>query len=223
MAAVAIVGAGPGLGASIARRFVRESFAVGLIARSQSTLDSVTSTLPIGASAAAFTADVTDEVALRAALDRVRVDLGPISALVYNAGLIRHDRPGDLSTREHQNAWAINVVGAITSAAHVGSHMVEVGSGTIIFTGGMPEPEPDLVSLSLGKAGIRALAELLDKAYGRAGVHVATVTIAGAIAPGTAFDPDEIADIYWRLHAQPRPKWQHNVLLEDGEERNPRP
>jgi NADP-dependent 3-hydroxy acid dehydrogenase YdfG len=215
MAAVAIVGAGPGIGAAIARRFAREQLAVGLISRSQSTLDGVLATLPSSASAAAFTADVTDEVALREALDRVRRDLGPISVLVYNAGLIRHDRPGELSTGEHEQAWAVNVVGAITAAAHVGAQMVEVGSGTIIFTGGMPDPMPDLVSLSLGKAGIRALADLLDKAYGPAGVHVATVTIAGAITPGTVLDPDEIADHYWRLHAQPRHGWQREVLLTD--------
>lgn len=34
-----------------------------------------------------------------------------------------------------------------------------------------------------------------------------TVTVAGDVAPGTAFDPDEIADRYWRLHVQPREEW----------------
>lgn len=221
MAAVAIVGAGPGVGASIARRFAREQLAVGLISRSQSTLDGVLATLPTNVSAAAFTADVTDEVALREALDLIRRDLGPIGVLVYNAGLIRHDRPGELSTREHEKAWAINVVGAITAGAHVGAQMVEAGSGTIIFTGGMPEPLPDLVSLSLGKAGIRALAALLDRAYAPSGVHVATVTIGDAVTPGTALDPDEIADHYWRLHTQPRRAWQHEVLLTDDKGSRP--
>lgn len=216
MAAVAIVGAGPGIGASVARRFAREHMAVGLISRSRQALDGVTATMPAGTPTATVTADVTDEAALRGALDRVRLELGPISALVYNAGLIRRDRPGELSTREHQHAWAINVVGAITAAAHVVIQMIEAGNGTIILTGGVPEPTPDLVSLSLGKAGVRALTTLLDTAYGPAGVHVATVTIAGAVAPGTAFDPDEIAEHYWRLHTQERERWQHEVLVTDG-------
>lgn len=223
MAAVAIVGAGPGVGASIARRFAREHFAIGLIARSQPTLDKVLATVPASTPAAAFLADVTDEVTLREALDRIRQELGPISVLVYNAGLIRHDRPGELSTREHEQAWAINVVGAITAAAHVSSYMVEAGSGTMLLTGGMPEPSPDLVSLSLGKAGIRALTDLLDKAYGAAGVHVATVTIADAITPGTSLDPDAIAEHYWRLHTQPRQEWQHDVLLPADDGPDPRP
>jgi short-subunit dehydrogenase len=215
MSSVAIIGAGPGIGASVARRFAREQMAVGLIARSQSTLDRVVATLPAPSQTATATADVTDEVALRDALDRVRLELGPIGVLVYNAGLIREDSPGELSTRAHEKAWAINVIGAITAAAHVRAQMVDAGSGTIILTGGMPEPLPGLVSLSLGKAGLRALTSLLDKAYGPGGVHVATVTIAGEVAPGTAFDPDEIAEHYWRLHAQARAQWQHEVLVAD--------
>jgi NAD(P)-dependent dehydrogenase (short-subunit alcohol dehydrogenase family) len=81
--------------------------------------------------------------------------------------------------------------------------MTEAGGGTILITGGMPEAIPEVTSLSLGKAGVRALTELLARAYEPAGVHVATVTVAGAVAPGTAFDPDDIAEEYWRLHARP--------------------
>lgn len=54
--------------------------------------------------------------------------------------------------------------------------------------------------------------ELLATRYGPSGVHVATVTVGGAVAPGTTFDPDEIADEYWKLHLQPRREWTHEVL-----------
>lgn len=40
------------------------------------------------------------------------------------------------------------------------------------------------------------------------GVHVATVIVDGAVVPGSAFDPDDIADHYWRLHVQPRAEWE---------------
>ncbi len=39
MHTIAIVGAGPGLGAAVARRFGREGFAVALISRDQAKLD----------------------------------------------------------------------------------------------------------------------------------------------------------------------------------------
>jgi NADP-dependent 3-hydroxy acid dehydrogenase YdfG len=84
--------------------------------------------------------------------------------VVYSVGLIRHDLLGEFSAREHERAWAVNVVGAVTAAAHVAPRMAEAESGTIILTGGMPELLPGLVSLSRGKAGLRALAVLLDRA-----------------------------------------------------------
>ena len=220
MTSVAIIGAGPGIGASVARRFAREGYPVGLIARSPQTIEATRATLPGGARSAAAVADAADEIALRAALDAVAAELGPIGVLVYNAGLIQQDVPGELTTREHQHAWAVNVVGAITAAAHAGPRMAEAGRGTILLTGGMPEPVPDVVSLSLGKAGVRALTTLLATQYAPSGVHVATVTVGGAVAPLGPLDPDEIAEHYWRLHAQPPDAWEREVLF-SGDLRTP--
>jgi hypothetical protein len=45
------------------------------------------------------------------------------------------------------------------------------------------------------------------------GVHVAGMTIAGAIAPGTPIDPDRIADTYWVLHMQPAAGWSAETVF----------
>ena len=90
--------------------------------------------------------------------------------------------------------------------------MAEAGGGTVLLTGGMPEPVPEVTSLSLGKAGVRALTRILVKAYGPSGVHVATITVAGAVEPGGPFDPDEIAERYWQIHLQSEDAWDHEVL-----------
>lgn len=211
MAGLVIVGVGPGIGVAVARRFVREGMSAGLIARSEQTLKAAADALP-GAEVFTATADTTDEVGLRAALDRVAEEYGVPDVVVYNAALIRPDAIGELTAREHLDALAVNVVGAITTAAHVVPAMAERGSGTFIITGGMPEPKPTYASLSLGKAGVRTLVTLLDQQYGASGVHAATVTVAGGVAPGTAWDPDGIAEQYWRLHIQPRADWTHEVL-----------
>ena len=208
-----VIGAGPGIGTSLARRFAREGLAVGVLARSPATVGAALAALAgLGTETAGVSADVTDEPALRAALDEVVDRLGVPEVLVYNAALIQSDALGELSAQQHLDAWAVNVVGAITAVAHLGPAMARAGRGTILLTGGMPEPLPDVTSLSLGKAGVRALAELTARAYEPSGVHVATVTVAGAVAPGSAFDPDEIAEQYWRLHAQPRGAWEREVL-----------
>jgi NADP-dependent 3-hydroxy acid dehydrogenase YdfG len=207
-----IVGAGPGVGASVARRVAREGLAVGIIARSESTVDAVLASIT-DADALGVTADVTDEPALRTALDEVVSRFGPPELLVYNAGLIRQDRIGELTAREQLDAWAVNVVGAITTVAHLAPAMIRTGGGTVLLTGGLPEPDPAVTSLSLGKAGVRTLTALLDRTYRSGALHVATVTVAGAVAPGSAFDPDDIAEHYWRLHRQPAGHWDREFVF----------
>ena len=156
-----VIGAGPGIGTSVARRFAREGLAVGVLARSPGTVGAALAALAgLGAETAGVSADVTDEPALRAALDEVVDRVGVPEVLVYNAALIQSDALGELSAQQHLDAWAVNVVGAITAVAHLGPAMAQAGRGTILLTGGMPEPVPDVTSLSLGKAGVRALAHL---------------------------------------------------------------
>jgi len=224
MAGAVVIGAGPGIGAAVARRFAREGLPVALVARSEHTLARVAEGVAAagagvapGHGALPLVADVTDEAALCAALDAATDRFGVPDAVVYNAALVRADGLGELDGSALLAAWAVNVGGALTAAAHLAPAMVRRGGGSFLLTGGMPEPKAPYVSLSLGKAGVRTLARLLDLEYGPGGVHVATVTVDGAVAPGTDFDPDLIAEHYWRLHAQPRPRWEHDVAYTGAE------
>lgn len=212
MTGAIVVGAGPGVGASVARRFARERMPIGLIARRTETLEATVETMTgLTEHVVAVVGDASSEAGLQAALDDVVREVGLPDVLVYNSARIQEDRVGELSAAQHLDAWAVNVVGALTSAAHILPRMAERGHGTMILTGGMPTPLPGTVSLSLGKAGLRALTQILATQFGPSGVHVATVTIHGPVAPRTAFDPDDIAEHYWRLHAQPRKGWQREV------------
>ena len=176
-----------------------------MLARSRPTVDAALAALADApAESLGLTADVTDERVLRTALDEAVARLGVPGRPRLQRRADPVGRGGRAHRRQHLDAWAVNVVGAITAVAHLGAGHGRGGPGTILITGGMPEPLPDVTSLSLGKAGVRALAELLARAYEPAGIHVATVTVAGAVAPGTAFDPDDIAEEYWRLTRSPR-------------------
>ena len=209
MPGAVVIGAGPGIGRSVAVRFAEEGLPLAVLARKAATVDALAAEIP---GALPLTADVADETALRSALEAAVAHLGTPDAVVYNAAVIRSDAPGELSTRDHLATYAVNVLGALTAAAYVLPAMARRGSGTFLVTGGMPAPVPAYTSLSLGKAGVRSLVALLDTEYGPSGVHVATVTVAGAVAAGTAFDPDDIAGHYWRLHAQPRPGWEREYV-----------
>ena len=142
-----IVGAGPGLGTALARRFAREGLPVALIARTTRTLTSVaTEVAGLGGQVSSFPADTTDESALRRALDSATNQQGIPDVVVYNAALIRPDTLTEATLRAHLDAWAVNVVGAVLTAAQLLPAMAKRGSGSFLITGGMPDPKPAYTS-----------------------------------------------------------------------------
>ena len=213
MPGLVIVGAGAGLGAAVAARFAREGLPVAAIARSESVHEVAAAVrTQTSAPVLALRADSADRTALYAAIDAAVDAHGVPDVLVYNAAIIQSDRPGELSRQQHLDAWSVNVLGAMDAATYLAPQMARAGGGTVIITGGMPQPVSSRTSLSLSRAGVRALTQILDQEYSPLGVHVATVTVPGAILPDTDLDPDLIAEHYWALHQQPRTQWQHEIV-----------
>ncbi|MFB4318231.1 SDR family NAD(P)-dependent oxidoreductase [Actinomadura sp. 21ATH] len=208
MSGALIIGAGPGIGQAVARRFARAGFPVALVARTDATLKSVAATIG-GVPVYTARADSSDEEALRGALDRVIAEMGVPDVAVYNSAVVRADTLDELPVQELLGTYAVNVAGAAAAATHLMPRMAAQGGGTFIVTGGMPVAKASYATLSLGKAAVRALVTLLDQRYGPSGVHAATVTVDGVVAPGTAFDPDDIAERYWRLHERPEREVLH--------------
>lgn len=107
-----VVGAGPGTGAAVARRFGREGWAVGLVARDLGRLDRLAAALLAeGTHAAATAADATRPDELRAALRDLAARLGQPAALLFaplpDVSLIRpvlETAPEDLRTSLQLNA-----------------------------------------------------------------------------------------------------------------------
>ncbi len=140
MAGAVVIGAGPGLGAAIARRFARAGFPITLIARNRDAAEGIAARLrEHGVPVLPLEADVTDEDALRSAIDRSVDEFGVPDVVVYNAALIRRDAPGEMTAQQHLDAYAVNVVGALTAAAYAIPAMASRG-GSFIITSGMPEP-----------------------------------------------------------------------------------
>ncbi|HEY0813978.1 MAG TPA: SDR family NAD(P)-dependent oxidoreductase [Pseudonocardia sp.] len=215
MRTLLVVGAGPGLGTAVALRFAREGYAVGLISRTAASVaDALRHLRADGATVYSTQADVTDERALRTALDRTVEELGTPACAVYNAALIRPDELGALTAAGLHQAFGVNVVGAAITADHLGATMVAHAPSSLLMSGGMPAPVAAYTSLSIGKSALRTLAAVIDEQYGPQGLHAATVTICGPIAAGSRFDPTEIADHYWALHNQERDQWALELVYE---------
>jgi short-subunit dehydrogenase len=213
---VIVLGAGPGLGLAVARRFGREGFAVTLVARHERKLAALAGDLrDTGIRVATVTADGADPYSFRTALEDLAHHISP-GVVVYNAALIA---PDDILTTEIDDllsAYAIDVLGAVTAAQVFTPAMRRAGRGTFLATGGHPSgaPQARYATLSLGKAGLRAAVSLLHDELKPDGVHVAGITIGGAIAAGTALDPSRIADTYWALHVQPAGQWSAETYVD---------
>ena len=217
MPSIIIVGAGTGLGLSVARRFQADGFAVAVIARSAATVDAVVTALresDPSTTSVGIVADSTDETALRSALDEAVAAVGVPDVLLYNAGVIRTDKIGELNAQQLLDTYAVNVVGAASTTAHLGPQMAARGSGSILITGGMARPDSDWVSLSLGKFGVRTLTQLLRDQFAPSGLHVSTIAVTEVIAPGSAYDPVVIAHLYAEVHAQAPSEWQLEHVFE---------
>ena len=86
--------------------------------------------------------------------------------------------------------------------------MEKQNSGAILLTGGgfALAPSADFLSVSIGKAGIRALAHGLFEPFREKGIHVATVTVCTFVTPESK-EASSVADQFWHLYSQPRESW----------------
>jgi len=211
-----VVGVGPGIGRAVAERFGREGFRLALVARRGHRLRRVVAGLAqSGIDATAAEADAADPKALCATLDQLATELGDPQVLIYNAGGGLAGRPSTLDPLALTDAFAVNVTGALAAVQTVLPAMREHGRGTILATGSGAalDPRPEETAGAIGKAAQRALVLALAKEVESDGVHVATVTILGTVAPHTAFDPADIADTFWMLHTEPSGAWSTEVLF----------
>jgi NAD(P)-dependent dehydrogenase (short-subunit alcohol dehydrogenase family) len=212
---VVIVGAGPGLGMAVARRFAREGAAVALVARNAKRLAGMVEELheTPGSAAAAFVADAGEPDQLRAALDSVRSALGDPTVLVHHLSVPVPGTPTTMAYEEFSAGLAGGVGALLVAAQELVPAMRRAGRGTVLVTGSGAALHPSAPYAGLGvqKAGVRSLALSMAQELAPAGVHVATVTVVGVISPGGYYDPDLIAEVYWELHAEPRGQWRAEI------------
>ncbi|MER5185666.1 SDR family NAD(P)-dependent oxidoreductase [Streptomyces sp. NPDC002896] len=211
MPTIAIVGAGPGLGLSIAKVFGGHGFDVALISRSKDKLDALVSELSeAGITAESFPADVGDSAQLTGALEAAIARFGRIDVLEFSphAGLSMTS-PTEVTIDTLRSQIDSLLYGAVAAVQSVLPGMLQAGSGTLLFTtgGGAINPYPMLADTNIAQAGQRNWAINLHNTLADQGIYAANVAInlmIGSQAPeGVPHRaPDEIALDYWTLHTE---------------------
>jgi NAD(P)-dependent dehydrogenase (short-subunit alcohol dehydrogenase family) len=223
-----IVGAGPGLGSALARRFARAGMKVAVARRSSDKLAPLIKEL--GGNARAYACDATDQAAVRQLFSTVTADLGVPTLAVFNAGAFVRKGVLDTSAEEFERCWRVGCLGGFLVGREAARAMLANSAehkGTIIFTGATASLRGGALfqNLAVGKFGLRALAQSMARELQPQGIHVAHVVIDGQIQgerPGhsvaergrdAVIDPAAIAETYYQLHLQPRNAWSLELDL----------
>lgn len=207
------IGTGPGIGFATAERFAKEGFHVILSARAAEKLQALVDKLKAkGYSAESKTVDAGDPAGVATLVASIEMQHGAIDVLHYNAAALRQATINSQSQDTFVPDLAVNIGGALAATQAAGPLMLKNGSGTVLYTGGgfALSPHPEYLSISIGKAGIRALALGLFESFKQQGVHVATVTVAAMVSPDSK-ESSDISEEFWKLYSQPKDSWTAEV------------
>eukprot|EP00897_Mesotaenium_endlicherianum_P007936 jgi/Mesen1/7170/ME000037S06529 len=226
-----VVGAGPGLGFSVANKFAKEGYQVMLMARNQERVMAAAEEIvkeSNGAHAAGIAVDCTDVNSVKNAFESAAT-LGDIEVLVYNASSPFPWPPPkftDITAESFENSLTVQCVGAFHCAQQVLAGMEARKKGTLLFTGATASTRggKGFAEIACGKFALRALAQCLAREYQPAGIHVAHVIVDGIIdtprtqerrrrPPEQTLGPDAMAETFWHLHSQRQSAWSHEVDL----------
>jgi NAD(P)-dependent dehydrogenase (short-subunit alcohol dehydrogenase family) len=217
-----VVGVGPGNGASFARRFAQEGYAVALLARRAELTTELAAQLP---GARAYACDVGDARSIASAFESIRRDLGEVDVLVYNAGSGTWGTVEEISAEQLEAAFRINASGLLSATQAVVPAMKTRRQGSIIVVGATASRRggAKTAAFAPAKAAQRSLCESMARHLGPQGIHVALIIIDGVVdLPSTRqrmkdksddffVKPDDVATTALWLVGQPRSAWSFEV------------
>lgn len=198
-----VIGAGPGLGKSVAERFGKENFRIILIARNEQTLRQFQEEL-VGKNMETFVfcADVTDPESLKTAFGMIKKQFRMIDVLVYNVGITIPDIEVCVDSSMLLERYKADVAGAYECISLVTTGDSIAENGAIIVTGGKLAEKPSVqyLPLSMDKAALKAMVYAMHPVLKEKGIFLGLVTVMGGIRRGTHFAPDNIAESFWQLY-----------------------
>ncbi|MCA1789901.1 MAG: SDR family NAD(P)-dependent oxidoreductase [Thioalkalivibrio sp.] len=237
-----VIGAGAGIGGTVARRFAREGYHAVLCRRTdQDALNrSVDAIKRDGGSASGFLLDAVAADSIEKLVASVENDIGPIEVALYNLGAQIGDRPlQETSLKAFETGWRIGTFGLFRLASALCPRMEARGKGTLLVTSSTAAMRGNggQHSHAAAMGGRRMLCQTLNAQFASKGIHVVHIVIDGAVdapdtlgkmlgperfeqlreARGKEHDglmlPAEIAETYLHLARQHRSTWTHELDL----------
>lgn len=218
-----VAGVGDGLGGAVARRFAQAGHPTVLVARNAGRLARIAAAIETaGGRGIAYAADLRDEAAVARLFDDVEAEIGPIEVAVFNTGANYRASILDTPAEMFEKVWRLGCYAGFLVGREAARHMVPRGRGTILFTGATASLRgaAHFAAFAAAKGGVRQVAQSMARELGPRGIHVASVIVDGMIDSARVRErfperiaelpedgmlkPDDIAEIYFAIHRQPR-------------------
>ncbi|MBC7603243.1 MAG: SDR family oxidoreductase [Ramlibacter sp.] len=170
-----VTGASRGIGAATALLAAQKGYAVAVnYASNRAAADEVVaSILAIGGKAIAMQGDVAHEPEVMSLFDRVDRELGPLTALVNNAGVVdMKSRVDEMTYERLRRMFDINVIGSIICAREAVRRMSTRNGGS----GGA------IVNVSSAASRLGAPGQYVDYAAAKGAIDAFTIGLAKEVA-----------------------------------------
>ncbi len=237
-----VIGAGAGIGGSVAKRFAKEGYHSVLCRRSddEGLKKLVSSIKTDGGEATGYLLNAIKENTIEERVEQIESEIGPIEVVLFNLGAQVGNKPLEETTYKiFELGWRMATFALFRTASAVCPLMETRGKGTVLVTSSTAAVRGNAGQHSHAAAmgGRRMLCQSLNAQYAPKGIHIAHIVIDGAVdAPDTlgkilgpekfqklretkGLDkdglmlPTKIADTYLHLHQQHRSVWTHELDL----------
>lgn len=195
---IMITGAAQGIGLAIARACIKEGASLFLIDLDAGLLETEAKALQAGGATIGYAiASITDTSAISVAVERATTEIGPINALINNAGVNVFHEPLDTSDAEWQRCFDINLKGAWNCSKAVLPGMIGQGGGVILNIASTHAFTiiPHTFPYPVAKHALLGMTKSLGIEYAPKGVRV------NALAPGYVLT--QKATEYWNSFPDP--------------------
>jgi len=207
-----VLGAGPGLGLAVARRFAEEGYVAVLATRTAADAEPLTATLGAeGHRAHGVGVDLTDPASVTGVITGIGEKYGRIDVLHFNPSAWREKDPLHLTVPELLEDVVLGA-GALLPAVQAARPFMSSGA-RVLVTGSAAADKPSAAAASLGvqKAAVRNLVTSLDATLAPDGIRAVAVQINGVLGREGAFSPPPIAAAMWAAVTRPDDEWSPHV------------
>jgi NAD(P)-dependent dehydrogenase (short-subunit alcohol dehydrogenase family) len=214
-----VIGAGPGISASVTRRLRAAGLPVVIAARNIDKLAALaqeTGAIPLPV-------DTADASQVEQLFAETEGRIGTPEIVIYNASGRVRGPIAELDPDEVARAVEVTALGAFYAVQQAAKRMERASHGAILLTGATAGVKGFALSspFAMGKFALRGLAQSAARELAPKGIHVAHIVIDGGVRaeqrpdpaerPDSTLDPDAIAQTYLDLLRQHRSAWAWEI------------